>query len=40
MKYSKQEVLEKLKEIEGINYQIQHIVLYVTENFQKEYLFK
>ena len=38
--YSKQEVLEKLKEIEGINYQIQQIVLYVTENFQKEYLFK
>ena len=38
--YSKQEVLEKLKEIEGINYQIQQIVLYVTENFQKEFLFK
>ena len=38
--YSKQEVLEKLKEIEGINYQIQQIVLYVTENFQKCFLFK
>ena len=38
--YSKQEVLEKLKEIEGINYQIQHIVLYVTEKFEKEFLFK
>lgn len=38
--YSKQEVLEKLKEIKGINYQIQHIVLYVTEKFEKEFLFK
>ena len=37
--YSKQEVLERLKEIEGINYQIQQIVLYVTENVQKGYLF-
>ena len=38
--YSKQEVLEKLKEVEGINYQIQQIVLYITENLQKGYVFK
>ena len=38
--YSKPEVLEKLKEVEGINYQIQQIVLYITENLQKGYVFK
>lgn len=37
---SKREVLEKLKDVEGINYEIQQIVLYVTENVQKGYLFK
>ncbi len=37
---SKSEVLEKLQEVDGLNYEIEQIVLYITENVQKEYLFK
>lgn len=37
---SKYEVLEKLQEVDGLNYEIEQIVLYITENVQKEYLFK